>query len=115
MIEIMTAKAPLQRAVESSLPTGTFPPNTIPWIPYNIKREGATIDKSRCPAAVESEVGTVHDEKRTRMKPSTHKIRPGVLEIPLILNHMPNGTAQRGIQNQIAASSIESITLTATL
>jgi hypothetical protein len=113
--EIRTAKVPLHRALESNLPTGTFPPNIIPCTPYAMSKDGASIERIRWPDAVESDEGTVQDEIKTNMKPETARILPGVLALPLRLIQMPNGTKRSGIQNQIAASNTESIIWTATL
>ena len=109
------AIAPLQRAEESNLPTGTFPPNIIPCTPYAKSSEGARIDSNKWPPAVESEDGTVQDETITRMSPMAATNFPTDFAFPLIENQMPTGTKHKGIQNQIAASSIESICWTATL
>ena len=115
VIEIKTAKLPLQRALESNLLTGTFPPNIMPWIPNASSNDGAIIERIRCPAAVESDEGTVQEDANTNRKPEIARILPVIFNLPLRLNHTPNGIKMRGIQNQIAASRVESITWTATL
>jgi len=72
------------------------------------------IDSNRCPAAVESEDGTVQEEIRTSITPVTDSILPRFFALPLTASQMPIGTKIRGIQNQMAASTIESMAVTAT-
>jgi hypothetical protein len=108
-IDTNTANAPLDLAVLSNLPTGTFPPNTIPCIPYAKSSVGAIIDRNKCPAAVESEEGTVQDEIKTSMNPETDSVLPRFFDLPLIVSHIPRGTKSSGIQNQMAASTMESM------
>ena len=64
------------------------------------------IESKRCPPAVESEEGTVHEDANTSNKPTIDNILPIDLLLPLIKNHIPSGIKHKGIQNQIAASSI---------
>jgi hypothetical protein len=64
---------------------------------------------------VESEAGTVQDDIITSNNPETEINLPHNLALPLIANHMPKGIKHRGIQNQIAASNIESMVGTAAL
>ena len=73
------------------------------------------MESSKWPPAVESEAGTVQDEIITRSNPATAIILPSDLAFPLIESHAPTGIKLNGIQNQIAASNIESISWTATL
>jgi hypothetical protein len=91
------------------LPTGTSPPNIIPCTPYVRSKEGARIESKRCPAAVESEDGTVQEEIRTSMNPVTDSIFPRFFALPLTASQIPIGIKIRGIQNQMAASTIESM------
>ena len=70
---------------------------------------GPLIHSNRCPAADESELGTVHDEAITKIRPDIENTNPVFFAFPLTENHIPSGISINGIQNQIAASSIESM------
>jgi len=71
------------------------------------------MESSRCPAALESDDGTVQEEINTNTKQINANAAPPFLDLPLRFNHAPIGTKISGIQNQIAAISIDSMSRTA--